>query len=389
MTAKDNVASGGARPRGGGGGRGPGRGTAGREGASGGVRTGSRSADMEPAARGNDLPPDDDDDDDGNSPARTADSEQRSAADGPGRRRGRRGGRGRGRADGGGETASAPGPARASDGRGPRPQGRAEGRPDGRTDGRAEGRSEGRSDGRGDAAPAARSDERSEPRSDGRSRGRDDDRGRGPRMGHSSMAPGDRVRGVPNDEVVRVPDAPADAPDRPAGEYVDEVDRAGSTLRDVLNLIGLPRTEITARAPETAGDGAGLVAQVFEISGEDDQTSDELGLLIGRRGETLSSLQYLVNTIVSHSPGSPGGEDAPIFGLDIEGYRRRREQTLIDLAREVAQEVRETGDVITLEPMPAAERRIVHLTLESEPGVRTESVGSGENRQVEVMPADE
>ena len=61
----------------------------------------------------------------------------------------------------------------------------------------------------------------------------------------------------------------------------------------------------------------------------------------------------------------------------------------VDLAHEVAQEVRETGDVITLEPMPASERRIVHLALENEPGVRTESVGSGDRRQVEVLPEDE
>jgi len=151
-----------------------------------------------------------------------------------------------------------------------------------------------------------------------------------------------------------------------------------------LNLLGLPHTAISARDAETPGDGLGLVAQVLDVFGEDDDTSDELGLLIGRRGETLSSLQYLVNTIVGRT-----GEDAPVYGLDIEGYRRRREQTLVDLAREVAQEVRETGDVITLEPMPASERRIVHLALETEDGVRTESVGSGDRRQVEVLPAED
>lgn len=189
---------------------------------------------------------------------------------------------------------------------------------------------------------------------------------------------------MPADEEIRIPDAPHDAPNRPSSEYTDELDLAGTTLRDLLNLLGLPRTEISARDPETPGDGLGLVAQVLEVYGEDDDTSDELGLLIGRRGETLSSLQYLINTIVART-----GEDAPVYGIDIEGYRRRREQTLVDLAREIAQEVRETGDVITLEPMPASERRIVHLALEQEPGVRTESVGSGDRRQVEVLPDDE
>ncbi len=77
------------------------------------------------------------------------------------------------------------------------------------------------------------------------------------------------------------------------------------------------------------------------------------------------------------------------MGLDIEQYRKRREQALIEMAQRIAAEVRETGDVITLEPMPAAERRIVHITLENEPGVRTESVGSGADRQVEVLPVED
>ena len=299
---------------------------------------------MQPAERGNDLPPDDDDDDappSGDFRGNDMPGD-RPAGEGEGpRRRGRRGGRGRGRGEGaaaGAAAGAAPAPREGGrgEGRGPRPE------------------------------------------------GRDGGRGRGPRTERPSVAPGERARGVSDDEAIRIPDAPEDAPNRPAGEYADELDLAGSTLRDVLNLLGLPGTEITARNPETPGDGAGLVAQVFEIFGENDVTSDELGLLIGRRGETLSSLQYLVNTIVSHT-----GENAPVYGIDIEGYRRRREQTLVDLAKEVAQEVRETGDVITLEPMPAAERRIVHLALEQEPGVRTESVGSGDRRQVEVMPAEE
>ena len=159
------------------------------------------------------------------------------------------------------------------------------------------------------------------------------------------------------------------------------MDLSGATLRDLLTLLGYMDTEITARDPETPGDGVGMVEQVFDIYGTTDDASDELGVLIGRRGETLAALQYLINTIVSK-----GGNKPPAFGLDIEGYRRRREEMLVDLAREIAQEVRETGDVITLEPMPANERRIVHIALREEDGVRTESVGAGDQRQVEVLP---
>ena len=129
----------------------------------------------------------------------------------------------------------------------------------------------------------------------------------------------------------------------------------------------------------------GRTAQVFEIHGETEDASDELRLLIGRRGETLASLQYLLNVIARQRYG----EADRVFAVDVEGYRRRREQSLVEMAQRVAEEVRETGDVITLEPMRPAERRIVHLALADEPGVTTESVGSGPERQVEVLPAGE
>jgi len=189
------------------------------------------------------------------------------------------------------------------------------------------------------------------------------------------------VVGVSDEDAIAIPGTPEELPYAPIEEPADDLDLAGATLRDLLTLLGYTDTEITAREPETPGDGIGLIEQIFDIYGTTDDASDELGVLIGRRGETLASLQYLINTIVSK-----GGNKPPAFGLDIEGYRRRREDMLVDLAREIAQEVRETGDVITLEPMPANERRIVHIALREEEGVRTESVGSGDQRQVEVLP---
>ncbi|MYB41531.1 MAG: KH domain-containing protein [Chloroflexi bacterium] len=152
----------------------------------------------------------------------------------------------------------------------------------------------------------------------------------------------------------------------------------------MLTLLGLMDTQIEARDPETPGDGVGRTAQVFEIFGETEDASDELGLLIGRRGETLGALQYLLNVVTRHHYG----EANHVFSVDVEGYKRRRERSLVEMARRVAAEVRDTGDVITLEPMKPAERRIVHLTLSDEPGVTTESVGSGNERQVEVLPTD-
>ena len=253
---------------------------------------------------------------------------------------------------------------------------RSRGRRGGRgRDGAREGTSEAVSEGAGEGARAERPtlarDDR--PRAERPALDRDDrpraDR-RGPRRGGSIELP------------VRVPGAPDELPLAPITDPEDELDLAGRTLRDVLTLLGLSATDITARDPETPGDGLGLMTQVFDIMGSDEDASEELGVLIGRRGETLQSLQYLLNVIVS---SRYDGEQ--IFAVDIEQYRRRREQALVDLAHRIAGEVRETGDVITLEPMPAAERRIVHLALQEEEGVRTESVGRGTDRQVEIMPA--
>ena len=173
-------------------------------------------------------------------------------------------------------------------------------------------------------------------------------------------------------------------PTEPIADAEDEIDFAGRTLRDLLTLLGLTETEIAGRDPESPGDGLGRTIQVFDVNGETDDASDELGLLIGRRGETLGALQYLLNVMVLQRYG----DQDRVFSVDVEGYKRRREQSLVEMAQRVAAEVRETGDVITLEPMRPAERRIIHLALSEEPGVITESVGDGNERQVEIMPGD-
>jgi spoIIIJ-associated protein len=110
-------------------------------------------------------------------------------------------------------------------------------------------------------------------------------------------------------------------------------------------------------------------------------TGDDLGILIGRRGETLSSLQYLVNLIVSKKVGR-----RTRLVVDVEGYRERRLQSLIGLAQRVAERVHATGQSIPLEAMPAYERRIIHLTLADNPYVETQSTGEEELRKVVVLP---
>jgi spoIIIJ-associated protein len=117
-----------------------------------------------------------------------------------------------------------------------------------------------------------------------------------------------------------------------------------------------------------------LDGPIFEIEG------DDAGLLIGRKGETLNTFQFLVRYIVSHKL-----DDRVNLMIDVEGYQQRRHQSLENMARRVARRVTDTGRSITLEPMPANERRIVHLALSDHPRVMTESTGFGDSRQVTVQ----
>ncbi len=113
----------------------------------------------------------------------------------------------------------------------------------------------------------------------------------------------------------------------------------------------------------------------FNIAG------DDLGILIGRRGQTLTALQYLCRLIVSHRTKSW----SPLV-LDVEGYKQRRTEALRALAIRMAEQVKSRGTSFSLEPMPAYERRIIHITLADHPEVTTESTGEGESRKVVILP---
>jgi spoIIIJ-associated protein len=152
----------------------------------------------------------------------------------------------------------------------------------------------------------------------------------------------------------------------------EEVDFAAHIVDDLLRLLDI-NAELTIREPLTPGDGLGMVLAVIDISG------DDLGLLIGRRGDTLLSLQYLVNLIVSRRYPGKGG-----VSIDVEHYRHRREEQVVSLAQRMADRVRQTGAPITLEPMTASERRLVHLALAEDPELATNSIGEGDNRKVVI-----
>ena len=114
----------------------------------------------------------------------------------------------------------------------------------------------------------------------------------------------------------------------------------------------------------------------FDIEGEDS------GLLIGRRGESLKALQFIVNLIVNRKT-----EGRVI--LDVEGYKERRYSSLRTLANRVAERVVDVGQSITLEPMTPHERRDIHMELSENNKVATESTGMGDQRKITIYPASD
>jgi spoIIIJ-associated protein len=148
---------------------------------------------------------------------------------------------------------------------------------------------------------------------------------------------------------------------------------------------------------EAAADARGLAQRIMDAIGvegradvrEDDDvitvtfSGADVALLIGRHGQMIDAVQYLMNAI-SHRTY---GVDRKEVVVDAAGYRERRRATLESLAVRTAREVLETGDRVELEPMTAVERKVVHLRLKEFEGVETASEGTEPNRYVVVLPA--
>ena len=151
--------------------------------------------------------------------------------------------------------------------------------------------------------------------------------------------------------------------------------------RDVLEAL-LTRMEITASViPQEKPfveeiEAAAPIA--FDIKG------DDLGILIGRRGQTLSCLQHIVRLIVAHHTKVW----VPII-IDVEGYKERHYEGLRALAWRMVEQVKVKKVPFTLEPMSAYERRIIHLTLADCPDITTQSIGEGEARRVVIAPKEQ
>ncbi len=150
---------------------------------------------------------------------------------------------------------------------------------------------------------------------------------------------------------------------------------ARETVEELLEKMKV-RADVTAYYGEPDDERSRVPLKV-DVRGKD------LSILIGPRAETLNALQYIAGLIV----GKELGRSVPLV-VDVEGYRARREQQIRQLARRMADQAVKTGRRQVLEPMPASERRLVHIELRSNPAVTTESIGEDPRRKVTIIPVD-
>jgi spoIIIJ-associated protein len=239
----------------------------------------------------------------------------------------------------------------------------------------------------GDRGP--RRDDRG-PRRDDRGPRRDDrgprrehsDRDRGGSRGYAGADRGEPGRGARGGSELSAAEEAAVASARgslameraelEAADATPEALAAGKEILETLmGHLGFDEIRVEIREGETSrlnvvGDGSDREA---------------LGSLIGRKGERLSALQHLVNLMLSRRTG----QWTRVL-VDVEDYRGRRERQLVDLATRAAERVTETGKMLQLEPMPALERRWIHLALRDNPNVATQSIGEEPNRRVVLVP---
>ncbi|PJF40644.1 MAG: protein jag [Chloroflexi bacterium] len=153
----------------------------------------------------------------------------------------------------------------------------------------------------------------------------------------------------------------------------DDANVGRAVLLELLDRMAID-ADVTIRRAETSDDDDDT-PWLLDVSGEN------LSRLIGRRGETLSALQYITRLITSRELQ----RRANII-IDVDGYKSRRAGKLHNLALRMAEQVTQRKQSVTLEPMPPYERRIIHLALRDYAGVDTRSVGEGDSRKVTIIP---
>jgi len=157
-------------------------------------------------------------------------------------------------------------------------------------------------------------------------------------------------------------------------EIAEIAETANGILEKLLTLMGVSGTVVAQEQPIVEEGKETTTPIVLNIKG------DDLGILIGRRGQTLAALQYTIRLIVSHQTKVW----IPLI-IDVEGYKQRRYKALQTFAQQMAEQVKASKAPFTLEPMPAYERRIIHLALADHPDVTTQSIGEDEARKVVIV----
>ncbi len=158
-------------------------------------------------------------------------------------------------------------------------------------------------------------------------------------------------------------------------EHDPLLDRTESAISKLLHLLNL-EAHVSASYADTDREDRRTI--LVDVRGND------LSVLIGKRSETLSAFQYIASLII----GKEAGQFVQLT-VDVEGYRNRREKQLIQMAKRMADQVAKNGRRQTLEPMPSAERRVIHIALRDHPLVKTESVGEEPYRKVTIIPKED
>ena len=158
------------------------------------------------------------------------------------------------------------------------------------------------------------------------------------------------------------------------GAEADVSELAIDILQGLLDRMKV-RAQVSARTGGDLAEEGEKPSLILDVTGND------LGILIGRRGETLRALQYMTRLMLSRKL-----ERWESVIVDVESYRVRRRRSLRQLAARMAERVAYSQQRVVLEAMPANERRIIHIALRDHPQVATTSIGDGDRRKVTIVP---
>ena len=179
-------------------------------------------------------------------------------------------------------------------------------------------------------------------------------------------------------ETESIPSQDESAPVQEVSSHMGQdplLDLTESVISKLIHLMGL-EAQVSAHYSDSDRDERRYINV--------DVRGDDLSVLIGRRSETLNAFQYVASLMI--------GKEAQQFVhllVDVEGYRARREKQLVKMAERMADQVASNGRKQALEPMPSAERRVIHIALRGHPAIYTESAGEEPYRKVVILPREE